>query len=112
MSQQPLFPRPGIPRPNLDVLLRTRRTVMEAANEMHAQKARSRRKMGVVLLCLGVLLLVMTPTIWISVDDLMGGEHLFDMPAMILALAAVFITTILATLMVGWKRQQEVRHDR
>jgi hypothetical protein len=99
-------------QPGLDVVLRTRRTVMEAANEVHAQRIRSRRKLGVVLLCFGALLLVLTPTIWVSMEDLLDGEHVFDMPAMMLALAVMFITTILAALAMGWKSQQTVRDDR
>lgn len=92
---------PGHPIP--EVVLRTRRSVMEAANEMHAQRERQRRQMGFALLAIGVLALLFTPALWSAWNDLASGEHFFDLPVMLLTLSLVLLSAIFAVLLVSWR---------
>ncbi|HTX42089.1 MAG TPA: hypothetical protein VMD25_09705 [Acidobacteriaceae bacterium] len=86
-----------------EVVLRTRRSVMEAAFEMQAQRARRRRHMGFALLALGTLVVLFTPALWSAWNDLAAGEHFFDMPVMLLTLSMVFLSAIIAILLVTWR---------
>jgi len=91
---------------------RTRRSIMEAGHTLQTQRRRRRRNMGVALLTLSTLILLLTPAIWSSVDDLLGGEHFFDMPAMVMSLILLLFSTIFGALMVGWKNQQHFKHGK
>jgi len=86
-----------------EVVLRTRRSVMEAAHEMRAQRTRQKRQMGFALLALGVLVLLVTPALWSAVSDLNAGEHFFDLPVMVLTLSLVLLSAIFAVLLVTWR---------
>jgi Na+/glutamate symporter len=91
---------------------RTRRFVMEANYTLQTRRRRRRRNMGVALLILSALILLLTPAIWSSIDDILGGEHFFDMPAMVMSLILLLFSTVFAALMIGWKNQQHLRHDK
>lgn len=94
-----------------EVVLRTRRSVMEAAREMEAQRARQRRQMGIALLVLGALVVLVTPALWTACNDLMAGEHFFDMPMMLLTLSLVLLSAIFAILLVSWRGGRRVLRD-
>jgi len=94
-----------------DVLLRTRRSVMEAAHEMRAQRDRQRQQMGIALLVLGGLVLLITPALWGAVSDLTAGEHFFDMPMMLIVLSFVLLSAIFAVLLVNWRSRSKGMHD-
>lgn len=86
-----------------EVVLRTRRSVMEAAFEMQAQRARRRRQMGFALLALGTLVVLFTPALWSAWNDLAAGERFFDMSVMLLTLSMVLLSAMFAILLVTWK---------
>jgi len=90
--------RVGHPIP--EVVLRTRRSVMEAAYELQAQRVRKRRHVGIALLAIGSLVLLFAPALWSAVNDLTTGEHFFDLPVLILTLFLVFLSAIFAILLV------------
>lgn len=114
MSGSPFHPGTAAeahPRP--DVLLRTRRSVMEAANEMRAQRTRQRRQIGIALLALGGLMVLGTPAIWTAVSDISAGEHYFDMPFMVVVLSLVMLSAVFAVCLLSWKRgSRSARDDR
>jgi cytochrome bd-type quinol oxidase subunit 2 len=83
-----------------DVLLRTRRSVMEAAHLMQAKKARQRRHVGIALLVVVALLVLFAPALWSAAADVMAGEPFLDMPVVMLALSLVFLSALFAVVMM------------
>jgi len=96
---------------NLNVVARTRRSVMEASQLLGTQRTRRRRNMGLVLLTLAAFILLLTPAIWSSVDDMLGGEHFFDVPAMVMSLILLLFSTVFAVL-IGLRNQRYFRHSK
>ncbi|HEX4007096.1 MAG TPA: hypothetical protein VHX60_13050 [Acidobacteriaceae bacterium] len=91
-----------------DVLLRTRRSVMEAAHLMQAKRVRQRRHVGIALFALAALIILFTPALWSVANDLTTGEHFFDMPVMVLMLSLVMLSAMFAILLMTWRGR---RHD-
>ncbi|HEX3986260.1 MAG TPA: hypothetical protein VHX13_06560 [Acidobacteriaceae bacterium] len=86
-----------------DVLLRTRRSVMEAAYEMRTQRARQRRQVGIALLVFAALVVLVTPALWSAATELTSGEPFFDLPVMLVTLTLVLLSAIFAVLLVSWR---------
>ena len=86
-----------------EVVLRTRRSVMEAANELHAQRTRKRRHAGIALLAMASLIVLFTPALWSVANDLTTGEHFFDMPIMVFTLSLVLLSAMFAILLITWR---------
>lgn len=84
-----------------DVLLRTRRSVMEAAYEMQAERKRRRRQIGIALLVFAGLVTLATPVLWSAASELSAGEAFFDMPVMLVTLTLVLLSAIFAVLLVS-----------
>jgi DMSO/TMAO reductase YedYZ heme-binding membrane subunit len=95
-----LFPTNAREQVKPDVLLRTRRSVMEAAHLMHAKRARQRRHAGIALLAVVGLLTVFAPVLWGAASDLTSGDHLLDMPVVLLALTLVFLSAMFAVVLM------------
>jgi cytochrome bd-type quinol oxidase subunit 2 len=93
-----------------EVVLRTRRTVMEAAYNLQEQRARKRRHAGIALLAMGTLVFLLAPVVWSAANDLSTGEHFFDLPVMVLTLFLVLLSAIFAVLLLTW-RQRGLRED-
>jgi len=111
MNGNPLLQRSRIPgHPIPEVVLRTRRSVMEAAQEMHSQREHRRRQMGFALLAFGVLALLFTPALWSAYNDLASGERFFDLPVMLLTLSLVLLSAIFAVLLVSWSGRRGLHH--
>jgi hypothetical protein len=94
------------------VVQRTRRAVMEAANELREQKRRNRRTAAIVALTVTVLGMLLTPAIWSSVDDFLAGGDLFELHSMVMVLIALLFSTILSALVVGIRSQQDMPRGR
>lgn len=94
------------------VVQRTRRAVMQAAAELREQQRRTRRNLAVVLLTIAVLAMVLTPAIWSTVDDFLGGEQWFELPGMVMVLVLLLFSTIVAALIIGFKSQQQMHGRR
>jgi cytochrome bd-type quinol oxidase subunit 2 len=104
MSGEVFSTRGSVTRhPIPEVLLRTRRSVMEAAHELRAQKARRRRHAGIALLAMAALVVLFTPALWSVANDLTTGEHFFDMPVMVLTLSLVLLSAMFAILLMTWR---------
>ncbi len=100
MSSHVFGSRRRVGHPIPEVVLRTRRSVMEAAYELQAQRVRKRRHVGIALLAVGSLVLLFAPALWSAVNDLTSGEHFLDLPVLVLTLFLVFLSAIFAILLV------------
>ena len=95
-----------------DFLLRTRRSVMEAANLMQAKRTRQRRHIGLALLAMAAVLVFFAPALWSAATDLSTGEHFFDMPVVVLTVSLLFFSTILAALLMALRdRRRGMRNE-
>lgn len=95
-----------------DFLLRTRRSVMEAANLIQAKRRRQRRHIGLALLAMAAVLVFFAPALWSAATDLSTGEHFLDMPVVVLTLSLLFFSTILAALLMALKdRRRGIRNE-
>jgi cytochrome bd-type quinol oxidase subunit 2 len=104
MSSDVFSPRGNVGgHPIPEVVLRTRRSVMEAANELQAQRTRRRRHAGIALLAMAALVMLFTPALWSVANDLTTGEHFFDMPVMVLTLSLVLLSAMFAILLMTWR---------
>ena len=97
---------------DMQVVQRTRRAVMQAAAELREQRRRTRRNLAVVLLTIAVLAMVLTPAIWSTVDDFLGGEQWFELPGMVMVLVLLLFSTIVAALIITFKSQQQMHGRR
>lgn len=104
-------PREMEPRIRPDVLLRTRRAVMEAALEMQARRARQRRNAGFALLAIGVLVLLLAPLLWELASNLTSGERFYELPTLVLTLSLVLLSGVLGVLLVTWSSRRSSVHD-
>ncbi|MFP5229903.1 MAG: hypothetical protein ACLGXA_19995 [Acidobacteriota bacterium] len=112
MSSEVLRPRRNVTGHAIpEFVLRTRRSVMEAANEMQVQRARKRRHAGIALLALAVLILLFAPLVWSAVTDLSAGEHFLDLSVIVLTLSLVLVAAVFAILMMTW-RERAARAER
>ena len=94
------------------VVQRTRRAVMQAAAELRDQRRRTRRNMAIAVLTITALGLVLTPAIWSTVDDFLGGEKWFELPDMVMVLVLLLFSTIVAALIIGFKSQEQMHGRR
>lgn len=99
----------GHPMP--EVVLRTRRSVMEAAQLMQTQRQQRRRHAGFILLAIATLVLLAAPALWSAVTDLAAGEELTDMPVMLLMLSLVLLSAMFAILLVSWRSGRHGSHE-
>jgi cytochrome bd-type quinol oxidase subunit 2 len=97
---------------SIPVVQRTRRAVMEAANELREQRRRNRRNIAIVSVVFIALSALLTPAIWSTVDDYFGGEHFFELPEMITVLALVLFSAVLGVLLISFKDQGPLRFGR
>jgi SNF family Na+-dependent transporter len=97
--------------PKPDVLLRTRRSVMEAARLMQEKRELKRRHAGIALLAIGTLMVLFTPALWNAANDLTTGEHFFDMPMMVVTLSLVLLSAIFAILLMTWRGKRRRAGD-
>lgn len=87
---------------NMAVVQRTRRAVMEAANQMREAERRSRYNLGLILLAIGALLMFLTPVLWVVAEDVFNGERWMDVPALTALVIATTVSTMFATVLAQW----------
>jgi phosphatidylglycerophosphate synthase len=90
---------------DLMVVHRTRRAVMAAANHMREAQRRGRYQIGLVLLAIGMLLMFLTPTLWVLAEDAFNGERWMDEPALTALVVATIVSTVFAAILVQWRNQ-------
>ena len=97
---------------NLLLAQKTRRAVRDAVISSQEQRARQRRSLGLAIIGVVFLLVMLGPALWIGMEDLLAGEHLFDLPTLLALFALMLLTAMLAALIAVWKGQRDVEHDR
>jgi cell division septal protein FtsQ len=84
---------------NMEVVQRTRRAVMAAANQMRDARRRVRYNVGLAVLVIGALLMFLTPTLWVISESVFSGEEWLDAPTLTALLVATTATTVFATVL-------------
>jgi hypothetical protein len=92
---------------------RTRRAVQDAAADLREGRHLGRRSGAIALLTMAGLLMLLSPAIWNSVDDVLGGEFLLDLPGMVAALAFTLFAAVAAVLfLVSGQGKRDLRQSR
>jgi hypothetical protein len=98
---------------NLALVARTRFAVREAAILIQEQRIQRRRNVGFALAAVVVLLVLLGPAIWNSVDDLFDAEIIGgDLPSQMALLLLFLAPAMLAALVAAWNNQRDVHHQR
>ena len=97
---------------DMAVVQRTRRAVMQAAAELREQRRRNRRNAAIAGLTIAVLVMVLTPAIWSTLDDVLNGGDFFEVHSMMMVLTAILFSTILGALLIGSRSHRQVPHER
>ena len=90
---------------NMAVVQRTRRAVMEKANQMPEARSRVRRRTAIAVTGLIALLMFLTPMLWVIADEAFGGEIWLDESGMTALLVATTAFSIFAALAAQWRKQ-------
>lgn len=86
---------------------RTRRVVLASLGVIEEQNSGRRRTRAVALAALLLVVLAIGPFIWRVVEDLIGGEHVGDMPTQMSILICVLCPAMIAAVLVaGWARRR------
>ncbi len=92
---------------------RTRRTVHDAAANLQEGRQLGRRSTGIALLTLTAFLMLLSPAIWNSVDEMLGGDFLLDLPGLVTATAFTVFAAVAAVLfLVGGQGRGSLRQSR
>jgi hypothetical protein len=101
--------------PNCDASLalvrRTRYVVRDTVMVLEDRRVRQRHNIGLALLVLAAVLILLTPEIWINVEDLLAGENLADLSYQIALLLLMLVPAMLAALAAIWKGHWSTHHD-
>jgi hypothetical protein len=97
---------------NLRLAQKTRRAVRDAVISTQERRVRQRRNLGLAIMGFVFLLVLLAPAIWNGLEDLLAGEHLFDLPTLVAVFVLTLVPAMLASLIAVWRGQRDVEHDR
>jgi hypothetical protein len=97
---------------NLMLAQKTRRAVRDEVISSQERRVRQLRVMGLALIGFLFLMVLLAPAIWNGLEDVLAGEHIFDLPALVALLTLMLFPAMLAALIAVWKGKQHVEHDR
>jgi hypothetical protein len=97
---------------NLRLAQKTRRAVRDAVITGQEHRKRQRRNLGLVIMGFVSLLVLLAPPLWNGLEDLLAGEHILDLPALVSFLILMLLPAMLAALIAVWKGRHDVEHDR
>ena len=97
---------------NLVLAQKTRRAVRDAVISTQERRMRQRRSLGLAIIGFVFLLVVLAPALWNGIEDLLAGEHLFDLPTLLAFSVLMLFPAMLAALIAVWKGERDVEHDR
>jgi hypothetical protein len=102
------------PDSNANMLLaqKTRRAVRDAVISDQERRMRQMRNLGLALTGFMFLAVLLAPTVWNGLEDLLAGDHPFDLPVLVALFTLMLLPAMLAALIAVWKGQQDVEHDR
>lgn len=92
-------------RRTMDVVQRTRRSVMEAARQMQASRVEGRKRLGIALLVLGMFLLLATPAIWSFSDAAFSKSAITDASILTLTVFVVLLSAAMGALLSRGRRR-------
>lgn len=81
---------------------RTRRVVSTSLGVMQDQKVGRKHNRSLVLAVLVLVLFAVGPVLWRLTDDLVGGEHISDIPAQVTLLVCVLGPALVAAALLAW----------
>ena len=91
---------------------KTRRAVRDEVISTQERRVRHRRSLGFAIFAFVSLFVLLAPALWVGLEDLLAGEHLFDLPTLVACLILMLFSGMLATLVAVWKGQRDAQHDR
>lgn len=97
---------------NLRLTQKTRRAVRDQVISTQERSTRQRRNTGFALIGFVCILVLLGPAIWNGFEDLLAGEHLFDLPTVVAFLMLMLVPAMLAALFAVWRGQRDVVHER
>jgi hypothetical protein len=97
---------------NLVVAQKTRRAVRDEVISTQERRKRQLRTTGLALIGFLFLMVLLAPAIWNGLEDLLAGEHLFDLHPMVAFLILMLFPAMLAALIAMWRGKQDVEYDR
>lgn len=90
---------------DMAVVQRTRRAVMEKANQMREARNGVRRRTAMAVTGLIALLMFLTPMLWVIADEAFNGEDFLDESGLAALLVATMAFSIFAALAAQWRNQ-------
>lgn len=91
---------------------KTRRAVRDEVISTQERRVRQRHNIGWALMGFGFLLILLAPAMWSGLEELLAGEHIMDLPALVTCLILMLFTGVFAALIAVWRGQRDVEHDR
>ena len=96
----------------LRLAMKTRRAVRDAVISGQEHRVRRRRNLGLAMVGFVALLVLLAPPLWNGLEDLLAGEHIFDLPTLLVLFVLMLLPAILAALIAIWRGQRDLDHDR
>lgn len=91
---------------DMAVVQRTRRAVMEKANQMREARSLVRRRVAIAVTGLIALLMFLTPMLWVIADEAFGGETWVDESGLTALLVATMAFSIFGALAAQWRHSR------
>jgi hypothetical protein len=91
---------------------KTRRAVRDEVISTQERRVRARRNLGFAIFGFVGLFVLLAPALWNGLEDLLAGEHLFDLPTLVACLILMLFSTMMAVLIVVWREQRDPERDR
>ena len=92
-------------RRTLEVVLRTRCNVMEAARQMQESRAECRQRLGIALLAMLLLLLLATPAIWSFTEAAFSESTITDAFILTLTAFVALVSTAMGAVLSRSRRR-------
>jgi hypothetical protein len=98
---------------SLGIAQKTRRAVRDAVISNQEQHHRKLRTIGFALTGFLSLMILLGPGIWNYAEDLLAGDHIFDLHNMVHFLVLMLLPAMLAALFAAmWKGKRDLQQDR
>jgi hypothetical protein len=92
-------------RQSMDVVQRTRRSVMDAAQRMQEGRAQRRQRIGIVLLVVLGFLVLATPALWGLVEATAGDVAVTEVSVLTLTVLLMMLSAVMAVMLSRGRRR-------